>query len=404
MSVVNKMLQDLEERKAEPELSADYRPSTEPKKSFLSIYLILMVSVIILLVWLFKDNLFSSSTSAIDVVNTPENQEQNTLQQLEETPNSEPKVVSELLQINESTVTEVELVEQSEPLNPVNQQADDNPSVDTQNLKNVEQQSDYQLSQNNLQQSVDNQNIEVDEQLAAQDKEVEVRKVEQKLTKLKTSSTQPEVQKLGESDTVDGVFEMKSSQAAVDKATLKQQIQVALKRGDDRTAVKLLQKLVKVAPDNTAARKRLASMLFAQGEHEKANMSLQTGIDLYPGNLELRIMQARLYEQMKKPVEGFEILMSHAVSAYQAPDYVAYRATLAQKVNRFEQARTDYQQLTKSQSANAKWWLGLAVVEERLGNMSGALDAYQNVKQLSQMSVEVEEFVEQRIRYLAGVN
>ncbi|MEP4891241.1 MAG: tetratricopeptide repeat protein [Aliiglaciecola sp.] len=397
MSVVNKMLQDLEERKADPELSADYRPSTESKKSFLSIYVLLTVLITICLLWFFKDSLFTQKSGTGELIDTVEKSEKSSQIELVEKPNLEPEVVTDTQINNQSTVLDSELVNQPEQLN---QAEIDNNVGDSQNS-----QSQVEITNNELLHSIEDEVVEVEQeiQLVAQVETNEIAKVEQKLTKMKSASKPPEPKKVANVDTDGGVFEMTSSKGAVDKEALKQQVQVALKRGDDRTAIKLLDKLVQVTPDNTAARKRLASMLFAQGNHEKANATLQTGVDLYPGNLELRIMQARLYEQMKKPDQGFELLMAHRVSAYQAPDYIAYRATLAQKANNFEQARIDYQQLAKSQSANAKWWLGLAVVEERLGNMNGALDAYQHVKQLSQMSVEVEEFVEQRIRYLAGV-
>ncbi|MFA3791461.1 tetratricopeptide repeat protein [Aliiglaciecola sp. SL4] len=397
MSVVNKMLQDLEERKADPELSADYRPSTESKKSFLSIYAFLIVLIIICVFWFFKDSLFTQKNETGELIDTVEKSEKSSQIELVEKPYLAPEVVTDTQINNQLTVLDNDLVNQSEQLS----QAKLNDNLgDSKNAK-----SQVENTDNELLHSIEDDVVEAEQeiQLVAQVGTDEITKVEQKLTKMKSASKPPEPKKVANVDTDGSVFEMKSSKAAVDKEALKQQVQVALKRGDDRTAIKLLAKLVHVTPDNTAARKRLASMLFAQGNHEKANTTLQTGVDLYPGNLELRIMQARLYEQMKKPDQGFELLMAHRVSAYQAPDYLAYRAALAQKANNFAQARIDYQQLAKSQSANAKWWLGLAVVEERLGNMNGALDAYQNVKQLSQMSVEVEEFVEQRIRYLAGV-
>ena len=115
-------------------------------------------------------------------------------------------------------------------------------------------------------------------------------------------------------------------------------------------------------------------------------------------------MQARLYVQMKNPGKAHELLATYQISARQSVDFVSYRAALAQQVARFDYAKNDYQQLTKIQPANAKWWLGLAVAEERLGNTNMALQAYKNAKQLAQLSIEVDKFVEQRIQYLAGVN
>ncbi|MDO6713223.1 tetratricopeptide repeat protein [Aliiglaciecola sp. 2_MG-2023] len=401
MSVVNKMLQDLEERKAEPEYSADYRPSNEKKKTLASIYILIAILIVAFAIWLFKDNLFMQKSQSQDVVEIAAETEKNIQEQPLEKQDQQANVVHDAERLMDSTNPELQLGNQLEQLN----QLDNEDVIEGQLQSTGNLQANVQVEDNELLQSANNaivQRVE-DDQQSTQIESVSIADVEQKLTKMKSASKPQESEKLENLDTVDGVFEMKSSDTAIDKEQLKQQVQIALKRGDDRTAINLLEKLVEVTPENTTARKRLASMLFAQGNHDKADKTLQKGIDLYPGNLELRIMQARLYDQLKKPVQGFELLMAHTVSAFQAPDYVAYRATLAQKANKFEQAKLDYQQLAKSQSANAKWWLGLAVVEERLGNMSEALEAYRHVKQLSQMSVEVEEFVEQRIRYLAEV-
>ncbi|GAC13788.1 MSHA biogenesis protein MshN [Aliiglaciecola lipolytica E3] len=392
MSVVNKMLQDLEDRKAKPDYSADYQPENGKKVSLRSIYILLVVLLFAGAVWFYKDALwlYNNSSNQVEefVVSTekPQLQPESKIEkdnniESSQVNTSKLEVSSELAKYDQKPISDENANTQvPRDLQDINQQKQTLQPADTELVQAVEQNQQRADSENNL--GLKNE-AQIDNNVPA----------------FKQVTSKQALQL----DSEEGSFEIKSSDKPLNKDELKQQVQLALKRGDEQSAIKLLNQLVNVTPENTSARKRLAAMLFAQGNHSRANEVLERGIILYPGNVELRIMQAKLYEQAKKPMQGFELLLSHPVSAYQSPDYIAYRAALAQKVERFEQAKLDYQQLVKSQSANAKWWLGLAVVEERLGNMVAALDAYQHVKQLSQMSVEVEEFVEQRIRYLAEV-
>ena len=102
-------------------------------------------------------------------------------------------------------------------------------------------------------------------------------------------------------------------------------------------------------------------------------------------------------------MRAFQSLEHSQASAFLYPDFVSFRASLAEKIKRYDVARSDYRQLLESQPEESRWWLGYAVSLERLEENSGALQAYQRVASLGQLPQDVMQFVQQRIRFLAGI-
>lgn len=415
MSVVNKMLQDLEARKAEPNASSDYQAPQPSNSKRIFIYGALGLVVLAFSVWLYFDNSNSvskgNSSSEIHLVdnatnNTSQGEQKITTQLPVEQAQQPSDVASESAMLSDKNDQEPLSAEQLQAysfnqnrptaaaLDETAQQSKAASSVkmpiETQNVPDTNSDDEKQVSESLLlaQDSVANQ---------ISSKVVSIKSLSSNTVQTENKT---EVAITGDSDSV---FEVRSSQNIDSVEGLKQQVQIALRRGDQKEAIRLLTKLLDKTPDNILARKRLAAMLFAQGNHLQADEILRHGVILQPDNQEMRIMQARLWVQMKNPTKALELLNDFKVSAVQAPDYISYRASLARQVSRFDTAKSDYRQLTQSQPANARWWLGLAVAEEKLGNNQPALQAYINAKDLDQLSSEVNDFVQQRIQYLAGV-
>lgn len=391
MSVVNKMLQDLEARKAQPDASAEYQA---PEKAKSNLRLPLMaITLLALFAWLVYSNLLATDKqpSMID-------SKQNLLSSAEIS-TSDKRVQQQVLP-SSASVSNTKL--HSEMENPES---------------NIAKVNENELSAKSSQTSIDtpNKNLSMAEAnlQSMEPKEVETKLVAQitknspvdvpatPFVKVKNINDAPNGN-VANAQAVEQKLSVKSAPMVETEEDIRRQVQIALRRNDDATAIGLLNKLIDVAPDNQAARKRLAAMLFSNGEHGQADNVLNQGIERQPDNIELRMMQAKLYVQLQQSQKALDLLNRYETNQSQA--LLSYRAALAQQLARFDYAHKDYQQLTRIQPANAKWWLGLAIANERLNNTQQALLAYQSAKRLSQLSVEVDTFVEQRIQYLAGVN
>lgn len=198
-------------------------------------------------------------------------------------------------------------------------------------------------------------------------------------------------------------FSMTGSSEENNTNSLKQRIAESLNDDNQDLAQSLLQELLETEPDNIKARKRLASLLFAQGNYIQSRQLLVKGIELQPFKGDLRLMLARLYMVQNEPSLAMNILAEFQPSRDNQTEYLAYRASLAQQFKQTTLAKTDYQALSNIESDNAKWWLGLAIAEDQLGETNRAIKSYKQAISLSQLDDSVNEFIQQRITVLVGV-
>jgi MSHA biogenesis protein MshN len=185
-------------------------------------------------------------------------------------------------------------------------------------------------------------------------------------------------------------------------SSLKQRIAESLNNANVDLAQSLLQELLETEPDNIKATKKLASLLFAQGNYTQSRQLLIQGIELHPTKSDLRLMLARLYMVQNEPSLAMNILAEFQPSRNNQSEYLAYRAALAQQLKQTKLAKKDYQTLTHIESDNAKWWLGLAIAEDQLGEMNMAIKSYNKASSLGQLQGSVNEFIQQRMTVLAG--
>jgi MSHA biogenesis protein MshN len=195
---------------------------------------------------------------------------------------------------------------------------------------------------------------------------------------------------------------MNSSSQENNSSSLKQRIAESLNNEDLDLAQSLLKELLAAEPNNIKARKKLASLLFAQGNYAQSKQLLIQGIKLHPVQSDVRLMLARLYVVQKEPSQALNLLTEFYPSVNNQTEYLAYRAALAQQLKQTQLAKSDYQALTNIESTNAKWWLGLALARDQLGETNKALQAYNKAHSLNQLNSAVNDFMQQRISVLAG--
>ncbi|MFT6896123.1 MAG: MSHA biogenesis protein MshN [Paraglaciecola sp.] len=198
-------------------------------------------------------------------------------------------------------------------------------------------------------------------------------------------------------------FSMENVGTATSQAGLKQNINDALASGKTLVAIEGLQQLLGSEPTNLRARKKLASLLFAENRIDQAKLVLQQGLSLHPAQGDLRLMLAKLLVQQDSGDSAIQLLLDYSPSAAAQPNYYAYRGALAQRLERFSQAQQDYLLLSKADSSKAKWWLGLAIAQDSQGNDHDARQSYARADDRGQLSPQVIQFVQKRMNDLMGV-
>jgi MSHA biogenesis protein MshN len=374
MSVVNKMLRDLEARQSQTdEINADYHaPQKKPSKLIILVLLILSIAAIIFALT-DKRQMFGVGKST-DVTATVNKQPLS--------PTSPIKKMAILTETHQGKGPVQPQIVATQPSKDTNVLA----IADTGVTLIMKVAADEKLLPNQLELATETplslQNINSPQkQLPPQDsKELKIQEAPSE-----TSS-----------------FSMTGSSQEKSTSSLKQRIAESLNNANVDLAQSLLQELLETEPDNIKARKKLASLLFAQGNYTQSRQLLIQGIELHPTQSDLRLMLARLYMVQNEPSLAMNILAEFQPSRNNQSEYLAYRAALAQQLKQTKLAKKDYQTLTHIESDNAKWWLGLAIAEDQLGEMNMAIKSYNKASSLGQLQGSVNEFIQQRMTVLAG--
>ncbi|WP_047047416.1 tetratricopeptide repeat protein [Vibrio mexicanus] len=152
-------------------------------------------------------------------------------------------------------------------------------------------------------------------------------------------------------------------------------------------------------PSDEVTRQKLAALYYGQANTRKAFDLLQAGIRLDNNSEALRMALSKLLIRENQQEAALTPLLHLPPSP--SRDYLSLRAALAQKSNQDEIALESYQSLVQVDSDNARWWLGLAIQEERASNPLAAQQSYQSALTKVGLSSQSQQFVRERIRILA---
>jgi MSHA biogenesis protein MshN len=373
MSVVNKMLKDLEARQAQTdEIHADYLPPQKKQPKLLVLALSILSVAAILFALLDKNQLYTENkiTEVTTAVNTQ--------------PVSAAAIIKKMTVVTKKAQLQEQIPSQiTSTQSPITNIGLVTTEADIASKSNL---ADTKTLPNELEVAARNQaSLQIidtrDKQLGAQSG-----------IKLKSQAAPENTSS----------FSMTGSSKENNTSSLKQRIAESLNDDNLDLAQSLLHTLLETEPNNIKARKKLASLHFAQGNYTQSKQLLVRGIELHPTKSDLRLMLARLFMVQKESSQAMKTLAEFQPSGDNQTEYLAYRAALAQQFKQTMLAKSDYQALTHIDSDNAKWWLGLAIAEDQLGEMNLALQAYNRASSLGQLDRSVHEFIQQRITILTG--
>ncbi|CAH1536869.1 MSHA biogenesis protein MshN [Vibrio rotiferianus] len=172
----------------------------------------------------------------------------------------------------------------------------------------------------------------------------------------------------------------------------------AMDSNDMQEAMAAYAEALRYEPSNIEARQKLAALYFGKSDTRKAYEILQAGIKLDNDNQPLRLALSKLLVKANQP----EAALSPLVFMPDNPtrDYLAMRAALAQKQKQTEFALESYQLLTQREPENARWWLGLAIQQERKVQIKAAVYSYQQALGKVGVSNQSQAFIRDRLSIL----
>lgn len=176
--------------------------------------------------------------------------------------------------------------------------------------------------------------------------------------------------------------------------------QQAIARRDNVAAQQALLQVLANDPLDYNSRKQLAALYYGENQLSAARDVLQQGITLMPTNADLRLLTARVAQAMGDKQAALQSLQAITPSAANNLDFYAMRAALAQQLGQAADAGYSYQALTRAQPMVGRWWLGLAISQEQRSLMNDAKQAYRRALLDNQLSAASRRFAQQRIQHL----
>jgi MSHA biogenesis protein MshN len=421
MSVVNKMLKDLEAREGVEQPQARYEAPQKKPVSALTVVVVLLVIVTIALVtWVLLNPAASVSSSVISSESPPVSP---TVLASESRPNTDTDEVASSEQ-NSAVLAASLPASLSTPSNASAQPSTEsrvvqNDDMDAQQILSTTVQTSAPVAPVTLSETA--KNIE-----GKEDKEGEPQKSPSSVAATNANPnpiTSPDINATGIAEaqtTSKSVDRLKTVESApvpsfskqVDNTrsapAIEEQVRLALDNNDYNTAIGLMQQKVQSHPSDSGAKKKLASLLFASGQIDQAQALLQRMLVHTPDDHSVRLMLSRLY--VKQGLTKIAIQnASEAVSSPSNPltiELLSFRANLLQQHSVFDKSLNDYLALTKRRPLEPKWWLGAAISADSLQHSALALSAFSQVIQIDTqqtLSPDVHHYVQERIARLREV-
>lgn len=169
----------------------------------------------------------------------------------------------------------------------------------------------------------------------------------------------------------------------------------ALQEGRVREAIDLLEDALVAEPRHDAARQTLVRLLIEARRGEEAMRVLQAGLVLDPRQPAMAMLLARL--QIEHGGNGIETLVRSLPYAAGDADYEGFLAGALQRTSRHREAIEQYQAAVRSAPGNGVWWMGLGISLQAEKRAPEAAAAYARALATEGLSPELRTFVERRL-------
>lgn len=171
-----------------------------------------------------------------------------------------------------------------------------------------------------------------------------------------------------------------------------------LGQGRESDGITTLRAVLRDDAGHLGARQLLIKLAIEQRDFATAQNDLAEGLQHLPKQTDWAMLLARLRVDRGDLPGALAVLEQHELHAGGAADYQAAMAAVLQRQNRHSEAETRFVRAAQAEPANGRWWLGLAMVREAQGKSVDARAAYQSALASKGLSAELRAFAEAKTR------
>ena len=151
-------------------------------------------------------------------------------------------------------------------------------------------------------------------------------------------------------------------------------------------------------PEHAAARQTLAALLIEAKHFDEAEELLRKGTELPAVRLASTLALARLKVERNQAPAALELLLKNAASGERSAEYQGFVGALLNRADRAPEAVERYQAATRLAPNEGRWWAGLGMALDAAGKGPEAREAYQKARALPGLPAELAQHIEQRLR------
>lgn len=172
--------------------------------------------------------------------------------------------------------------------------------------------------------------------------------------------------------------------------------------GQVNAATSLLEQALIIKHDLVQPREALIIILLQQRHIDEANQYIADGLKQMPNYIPYLELKARALMLQGSNKEALYVLQQQSPLLNDYPNYYALMAVLQQRVGNASKAVQLYSQLVAAQSNDSRWWLGLGYALESDSRPNAAVEAYRRALDIGSLDAAAQGFVTGRIQQLGG--
>jgi len=395
MSVINKMLKDLEQREQGDEL--DFDPSgavyKAKAKSKMPMILVLMLIVILALAgtvaWLVYKGDDKTLTKIAKLA-----------EPVTEVLNKSSEKTESSSEVTEKPQGKTESVAQQRPSALI-------PRTEAEQANELDN-----AAANNIADTADEVRVE---ESVAQEKILDpaMMQTETKSPAIDEVTTEPEAV-IEQPKIIDGTdsFTATSANLKIEKSstTLSREERIAnlmvkanssYDKGYISDAITQLEEVLASKDDHVEARNLLAVAWYGRGELQQAVSILNNGLNRYPSIEMWRLTAAKIFFKENQKAGAFSYLEADLSAA--STEYYSMKGSLARQLKRFDKAESAYANLTNIEPDKGNWWLGYAIALDSQNKTALAIESYKTALAKSGISQGSVNFARERVAELQRI-
>ena len=170
-----------------------------------------------------------------------------------------------------------------------------------------------------------------------------------------------------------------------------------LRSGFTVEAEGLLKGLLQRQPLAKQSGQVLSSIWLSQRQYDKAEQLLDRLHLEYPQDVNLLKLKGRLLMATQREAAAVNLLMSGRPAINKHSDYYELLALVARKNKQYALSEQVYRGLLEQNSNQGDWWVGLGIALDAQGSINNARNAYRRAVKTRELSVPLGNYARQRL-------